>query len=105
VTTLATTMQPDRVYGRQQGAVMVFCGCLADHHPAMLRLDQMERTTRVEPFLASAGMLGVGPTADGRSSGCVTCSPAVCHRPPARHLSLLSAAIATTAPGRHLESQ
>ena len=53
VTTLATTLQPASVYARAK-AVMVFCDWLADHHPAVDRLDQLERTTHVEPFLAWA---------------------------------------------------
>lgn len=52
-TTLATTLQPASVYARAK-AVMVLCDWLADHHPAVQRLDQLERTTHLEPFLAWA---------------------------------------------------
>jgi integrase len=53
VTTLATTLQPASVYARAK-AVMVLCDWLADHHPAVRRLDQLERTLHIEPFLAWA---------------------------------------------------
>jgi integrase len=53
LTTLATTLQPASVYARAK-AVMVLCDWLADHHPAVQRLDQLERTIHLEPFLAWA---------------------------------------------------
>jgi integrase len=53
VTTLATTLQPASVYARAK-AVMVLCDWLAAHHPAVQRLDQLERTLHLEPFLAWA---------------------------------------------------
>jgi hypothetical protein len=53
VTTLATTLQPASVSARAK-AVMILCDWLADHHPAVQRLDQLARTTHLEPFLAWA---------------------------------------------------
>jgi hypothetical protein len=102
LTTLATTPQPASVYARAK-AVMVLCDWLADHHPAVQRLDQLERTIHLEPFLAWArhrpwrGTPGEAPTAAAArsrwssstttSSTCAcssTTSPAgVGHRPPA----------------------
>jgi len=51
--TIAATLQPASVSARVK-AVMVLCDWLADHHPAVRRLDQLQRTAHVEPFLAWA---------------------------------------------------
>jgi integrase len=51
--TLATTLRPGSVYARIK-AIMVLCDWLAGHHPTVRRLDQLERTAHIEPFLAWA---------------------------------------------------
>jgi integrase len=48
--TLATTLAAGSVYARVK-ALGVFCDWLADQHPTVSRLDQLDRTTHVEPFL------------------------------------------------------
>lgn len=50
---LAATLRPQSVYGRIK-AVMVLCDWLAVHHPDVARLDQLDRTRHIEPFLAWA---------------------------------------------------
>jgi integrase len=49
--TLATTLKPNSIAGRVK-SLMVFFDWLAEHHPELDRLDQLERTTHIEPFLA-----------------------------------------------------
>ncbi len=51
VHTIATTLRPGSVYARAK-AVVVFVDYLAEHHPRVHRLDQLERAAHVEPFLA-----------------------------------------------------
>lgn len=51
--TLAATLRPQSVYGRIK-AVMVLCDWLAAHHPDVTRLDHLDRTRHIEPFLAWA---------------------------------------------------
>jgi len=51
--TLATTLRPGTVYARVK-TLTVFCDWLALHHPQASRLDQLERTVHIEPFLAWA---------------------------------------------------
>jgi hypothetical protein len=51
--TIAAALQPASVSARVK-AVMVLCDWLADHHPAVRRLDQLQRTAHIEPFLAWA---------------------------------------------------
>ena len=48
--TLATTLKPGSVEGRIK-TLMVFFDWLAEHHPDVRRLDQLERTVHIEPFL------------------------------------------------------
>jgi site-specific recombinase XerD len=51
VRTIASTLRPGSVYARTK-AVLVFVDYLAEHHPRVHRLDQLERAAHVEPFLA-----------------------------------------------------
>jgi integrase len=53
VATIATTLRPASVYARTK-AIMVLCDWLAERHPTVRRLDQLERTTHIEPFLVWA---------------------------------------------------
>ena len=53
VTTIATTLRPTTVAGRTK-ALRVFFDYLAEHHPEVTRLDQLDRTRHVEPYLAWA---------------------------------------------------
>jgi integrase len=53
VTTIATTLRPYTVAGRTK-ALRVFFDYLAEHHPDVTRLDQIERTHHIEPYLAWA---------------------------------------------------
>jgi integrase len=53
VRTIATTLRPGSVYARTK-AIMVFVDYLAEHHPAVHRLDELGRTAHIEPFLAWA---------------------------------------------------
>ncbi len=46
-------LRPASAYARVK-AVSVFCDWLAEHHGEVRRLDQLERSTHVEPFLAWA---------------------------------------------------
>ena len=48
--TLATTLKPASIDGRIK-SVMVFFDWLAERHPGVRRLDQLERTAHIEPFL------------------------------------------------------
>jgi len=50
ITTVATTLRPNTVAGRTK-ALRVFFDYLADHHPDVTRLDQIERTRHIEPYL------------------------------------------------------
>jgi len=52
-TTLGATLKPATVAGRTK-ALLVFFDYLATHHPALRRLDQLDRVAHVEPFLAWA---------------------------------------------------
>ena len=51
VTTISTTLRPTTVAGRTK-ALLAFFNYLADQHPQVRRLDQLERTTHIEPYLA-----------------------------------------------------
>ncbi len=51
--TSSTTLLPASVQARIK-TVMVFCDYLAEHQPQVRRLDQLDRATHVEPFLAWA---------------------------------------------------
>ena len=53
VETIATTLRPYTVAGRTK-ALRVFFDWLADQHPEVTRLDQIERTGHIEPYLAWA---------------------------------------------------
>lgn len=50
INTVATTLRPNTVAGRTK-ALRVFFDYLADHHPEVTRLDQIERTHHIEPYL------------------------------------------------------
>jgi len=50
ITTVATTLRPNTVAGRTK-ALRVFFDYLADHHRDVTRLDQIERTRHIEPYL------------------------------------------------------
>jgi integrase len=52
-TTLAATLRPATVSARVK-AVLVLGDYLADHHPQLRRLGQLDRTAHIEPFLAWA---------------------------------------------------
>src|SRR5512144_211940 len=53
INTVATTLRPNTVAGRTK-ALRVFFDYLADHHPEVSRLDQIERTRHIEPYLCWA---------------------------------------------------
>ncbi len=53
VTTITTTLRPFTVAGRTK-ALRVFFDYLAEHHPEVTRLDQLDRTRHIEPYLAWA---------------------------------------------------
>jgi integrase len=53
VATIATTLRPASVYARTK-AILVLCDWLAEHHPGVRRLGQLERTAHIEPFLVWA---------------------------------------------------
>ncbi|HEY3259025.1 MAG TPA: tyrosine-type recombinase/integrase [Pseudonocardiaceae bacterium] len=53
VTTITTTLRPNTVIARTK-ALRVFFDYLAEHHPGVTRLDQLERTRHIEPYLAWA---------------------------------------------------
>jgi integrase len=53
VETISTTLRPYTVAGRTK-ALRVFFDWLAEQHPAVTRLDQIERTRHIEPYLAWA---------------------------------------------------
>jgi integrase len=53
VATISTTLRPASVFARTK-TILVFCDYLAAHHPQVCRLDQLERTRHIEPFLAWA---------------------------------------------------
>jgi integrase len=48
---IATTLRPATAQMRIK-AIRVLAGWLADHHPEVTRLDQLDRTRHIEPFLA-----------------------------------------------------
>jgi len=50
---ISTVLRPATVTARTK-AIRVFADWLATHHPQVSRLDQLERTAHVEPFLAWA---------------------------------------------------
>ena len=66
-THIATTLRPATGFGRVK-AIRVLCDWLADNHPDAIRLDQLDRTRHIEPFLAWArtrpwrGANGAGKT-------------------------------------------
>jgi integrase len=49
--TIGTVLRPATAYARIK-AIRVFCDWLADHHPDVGRLDQLARTSHLEPFIA-----------------------------------------------------
>jgi hypothetical protein len=53
VQTIPTTLRPYTVAGRTK-ALRVFFDYLADHHPEVTRLEEIERTHHIEPYLAWA---------------------------------------------------
>ena len=53
VQTISTTLRPNTVTGRTK-ALRVFFDYLADHHPEVTRLADIERTRHIEPYLAWA---------------------------------------------------
>src|SRR6185436_6815138 len=53
VQTMTTTLRPYTVAGRTK-ALRVFFDYLADHHPEVTRLEEIERTRHIEPYLAWA---------------------------------------------------
>jgi integrase len=53
VETITTTLRPYTVAGRTK-ALRVFFDWLAEQHPGVTRLDQIERTRHIEPYLAWA---------------------------------------------------
>ncbi|BBX96100.1 hypothetical protein [Mycobacterium lacus] len=53
VQTITTTLRPYTVAGRTK-ALRVFFDHLADQHPEVTRLEQIERTRHIEPYLAWA---------------------------------------------------
>lgn len=53
VETITTTLRPHTVAGRTK-ALRVFFDWLAEQHPEVTRLDQIERTGHIEPYLAWA---------------------------------------------------
>ena len=53
VSTITTTLRPNTVIARTK-ALRVFFDYLAEHHPQVRRLDQIERTRHIEPYLAWA---------------------------------------------------
>lgn len=65
--TITTTLRPTTRQGRIK-AIRVLCDWLAEHHPDVTRLDQLDRTRHIEPFLAWArtrpwrGQNGTGKT-------------------------------------------
>jgi integrase len=52
-TTITTTLRPTTGQGRIK-AIRVLCDWLAEHHPEVIRLDQLDRTRHIEPFLTWA---------------------------------------------------
>lgn len=66
--TISTVLRPASAYARIK-AIRVFLDWLADAHPQVLRLDQLDRTAHLEPFLAGlAPGHGGAPTARGARS-------------------------------------
>ena len=51
--TIGTVLRPASAYSRVK-AVSVFCDWLAEHHPQVRRLEELERSAHIEPFLAWA---------------------------------------------------
>lgn len=51
--TISTVLRPATVKARIK-AIRVFTDWLADHHPEVRRLDQLERSAHIEPYLAWA---------------------------------------------------
>jgi integrase len=71
VQTITTTLRPTTVAGRTK-ALRVFFDYLAEHHPEVTRLDQIERTSHVEPYLAWARTRPWrGQNREGRAVGVV----------------------------------
>jgi integrase len=71
VTTISTTLRPTTVAGRTK-ALMVFFDYLAEHHPEIQRLNQIDRAAHIEPYLAWArNRSWRGPGRSGRAIGVV----------------------------------
>jgi integrase len=51
--TISTTLRPTTVQMRIK-SIRVLCDWLGEHHPDVRRLDQLDRVTHIEPFLAFA---------------------------------------------------
>lgn len=51
--TISTVLRPSTVQMRIK-SIRVLCGWLAEHHPGVDRLDQLDRTQHIEPFIAWA---------------------------------------------------
>lgn len=71
IQTISTTLRPYTVAGRTK-ALRVFFDWLADQHPDVARLDQIERTHHIEPYLAWARTRPWrGKNREGRTIGLV----------------------------------
>lgn len=69
VTTISTTLRATTVAGRTK-ALRVFFDYLAEHHPAVTRLDQIDRVGHIEPYLAWARRRPWrGPNGAGKTIG------------------------------------
>lgn len=65
--TIGTVLRPGSVHTRVK-ALGVFCDWLAEHHPELQRLEQLERSAHIEPFLAWARHRPWrGPNGQGRT--------------------------------------
>ena len=66
---ITTTLRPQTGIGRVK-AIRVLCDWLAEHHPDVTRLDQLDRHRHIEPFLAWARTRPYGDsTVAARPSG------------------------------------
>ena len=66
---IATTLRPSTTQMRIK-ALRVLAGWLADHHPDVARLDQLDRSRHIEPFLAwSRTRPWRGPNGRGKTVG------------------------------------
>jgi len=66
---ITTTLRPTTGTGRVK-AIRVLCDWLAEHHPDVARLDQLDRSRHIEPFLAWARTRPWrGPNGSGKTIG------------------------------------